>query len=108
MPETQTPAEEPVSLVNARALDRLCDRFEAAWRADGRPSLGAFLAEAPAALRAQALRQLLLLDVEYRRAPATRPSSTTTSPTAATRPPSFSASWGRPPPSPPHGGRTGG
>ena len=67
MPETQTPAEEPASLVNARALDRLCDRFEAAWQGGGRPCLEAFLAEAPAALRAEALRQLLLLDVEYRR-----------------------------------------
>jgi tetratricopeptide (TPR) repeat protein len=67
MPATPPLIDEPASLADARGLDRLCDRFEAAWRGGERPALEAFLAEAPAALRAEALRQFLLLDVEYRR-----------------------------------------
>jgi hypothetical protein len=67
MAEELPTAEEPRSLVDARSVDRLCDRFEAAWRDGSRPALEAFLAEAPATCRPEALRQLLLLDIEYRR-----------------------------------------
>ncbi len=63
---TRPSAEEPVSLLDARSLDRLCDRFKAAWLAGERPSLDAFLAEVPAPVRADAFRKLVALDVEYR------------------------------------------
>jgi WD40 repeat protein/tRNA A-37 threonylcarbamoyl transferase component Bud32 len=67
MTEDPLPVEESPSLVAARRLDLVCDRFEALWQAGGRPSLDVFLAEAPADLRTEALRQLLLLEMDYRR-----------------------------------------
>jgi hypothetical protein len=48
-------------------LDRLCDRFEAAWAAGQRPSLEDFLAEAAEAERPAVLRELLLVELHYRR-----------------------------------------
>ena len=50
-------------------LDRACDAFEKAWKAGQRPSIQQVLAEAPAgeALRARLLRELLGLEVSYRR-----------------------------------------
>jgi serine/threonine-protein kinase len=68
MPETRPlPNDEPASVVEARSVDRLCDRFEAAWHFGPRPAIEAFLADAPASARAAALRELLALEVEYRR-----------------------------------------
>jgi serine/threonine protein kinase len=46
-------------------LDRLLDRFEAAWRSGGRPSLREYLAEAVAERRVL-LRELALIDLEHR------------------------------------------
>src|SRR5215471_8456509 len=68
MPETRPlPHEEPASLIEARSVDRLCDRFEAAWREGTRPTIEAFLEDAPPAARSAALRELIALEVEYRR-----------------------------------------
>jgi serine/threonine protein kinase/Tfp pilus assembly protein PilF len=57
----------------ARAVDQTCDRFEAAWQGDSRPSLEAFLAEASAELYPLLLRELIPLDVQYRRRAGERP-----------------------------------
>jgi WD40 repeat protein len=46
-------------------IDRILDRFEAAWQRGGQPSLDAYLAEAHAERRLL-LRELALLDLEYR------------------------------------------
>jgi serine/threonine protein kinase len=68
MPETRRqPNDEPLSLIEARSVDRLCDRFEAAWRGGDRPPIETFLVDAPHAARAAALRELIALEVEYRR-----------------------------------------
>src|SRR5262245_52328452 len=50
-------------------VDRACDAFEKAWKAGQRPSIKEVLAEAPAgnALRTKLLRELLALEVNYRR-----------------------------------------
>src|SRR5262245_50834827 len=45
----------------------VCNRFEAAWREGHRPRVAEFLDDAPAPGRAALLRELILLDVEYRR-----------------------------------------
>jgi tRNA A-37 threonylcarbamoyl transferase component Bud32 len=67
MPEfPQFPIDEPASLVEARSVDRLCERFEAAWRAGQRPAIETFLEEAPPSARVPALHELILLEVEYR------------------------------------------
>src|SRR5262245_60748780 len=50
----------------ALRLERACDRFEAAWR-QGRPALEDHLAGWRGPERAELLRQLLLLDLDYRR-----------------------------------------
>jgi serine/threonine protein kinase len=61
----------PVSV--ARHLDRVCNRFEDVWRAGQRPSLPEFLVEADEPARLALLRELLCLDVEYRREAGEQP-----------------------------------
>src|SRR5207248_3413282 len=56
-----------VSPEEARQIVRACDRFEAAWRAGQRPRPEGYLGAASGPARAALLRQLLLLDWEYRR-----------------------------------------
>jgi serine/threonine-protein kinase len=63
-----TPAEQ------ARFTDRICTKFEEAWRS-GRPRIEDYLpAAAPADVMA-VLRELILLDVEYRRRAGDNPSA---------------------------------
>src|SRR5262249_28802648 len=57
----------------ARQIDLTCDRFEAAWKAGQRPDPAEFLGAAAGPMRAALLRQLLLLDWEYRRRAADDP-----------------------------------
>ncbi|HMF15653.1 MAG TPA: serine/threonine-protein kinase, partial [Gemmataceae bacterium] len=56
-------------------LDRACDAFEMAWKTGQRPSIQEVLAAAPAgeALRTRLLRELLALEVSYRRKRGERP-----------------------------------
>lgn len=55
-----------LSSSEARKIDETCDRFEAVWKADERPDPAAFL-DLPVGLGRDALlRQLLLLDWDYR------------------------------------------
>ncbi len=56
-----------------RDVDRVCNRFEAAWRAGHAPRIEDFLAETPAAARLGAARELIALDVFYRRRQGHRP-----------------------------------
>src|SRR5208282_2019452 len=62
-----------LSLSQVRRTDRVCDQFEAAWKArapgtPGRyPRIDAFLAEVPPAEWPDLLRELLILDLDYRR-----------------------------------------
>ncbi len=69
-PESQ---EEPssISLSKIQSIDRICDQFEAAWKAAGRtgtrPKIDAFLAGVPRAEWPELLRELLILDLDYRR-----------------------------------------
>ena len=65
--------EEPSWLTDARAVDHLCDQFETAWRGKRRPSLEAFLALVPSAVRGDAFRQLLSLEIEYQQAAGETP-----------------------------------
>jgi hypothetical protein len=70
-----TAAEGPPTLL--QCVDQVCDAFEAAWKAaaDGspRPRIEDYLADAPEAARADLLRELLVLDVTYRRRVAETP-----------------------------------
>ncbi len=51
----------------ALLVDEACNAFEAKWRGGGKPDILAALFELPAALRAATLKELVLLDVFYRR-----------------------------------------
>ena len=51
----------------AHRADRTCLRFEDAWKAGGRPRFDDFLAEFSPAEWPDLLRELLILDLHYRR-----------------------------------------
>ncbi len=50
-----------------KLIGAVCDRFEAAWRAGGRPELKAFLTGAPVPVREPLFHELLSLDLNFRR-----------------------------------------
>jgi hypothetical protein len=56
----------------ARRLDEVCNRFESAWRTGGRPCLDDFLGGSDE-LHPVLLRELILLDIHYRRQAGDRP-----------------------------------
>jgi tetratricopeptide (TPR) repeat protein/tRNA A-37 threonylcarbamoyl transferase component Bud32 len=58
----------------ARHIDQTCDRFEAAWKAGPRPDPAEYLGAASGRVRSALLRQLLLLDWEYRERASEQPS----------------------------------
>jgi serine/threonine-protein kinase len=74
MNETQdyTPESHSDSLSGDQRVDAISDRFEDAWKA--RPSIERFLSEAPQPDRTALLRELLRLDLEYRRGRGESPS----------------------------------
>ena len=55
------------ALADLHEIDAVCDRFEEAWRSGQRPDIAEFLADVPVNTRAQLFRDLLSLDLEYRR-----------------------------------------
>src|SRR5262245_62046703 len=57
----------------AQAIDRVGDRFEAAWRSGRRPCIEDYLDEAAEAERAALLRELLALELAYRDRAGERP-----------------------------------
>lgn len=58
----------------ARHIDRACDAFESAWQSGQRPSIEQYLVKAPAQVRKELLRELLALDIAYRRRGGEQPS----------------------------------
>ena len=50
-----------------KSLDKLCDDFESQWRQGARPSMASFIERVADEQRAAAFRDLLALDIEYRR-----------------------------------------
>jgi len=56
-----------LSPAEARQVDRACDRFEAEWLEGRRPRPEAYLGAVGESIRSALLRQLLLLDWDYRR-----------------------------------------
>jgi WD40 repeat protein len=66
---SEAPSSDPDSLPVAAQLhmNAVCDRFEAAWRDGVRPRVRDFLGEVKGRERKALLRELVLLDVHYRR-----------------------------------------
>ena len=62
-----------LSPAEARQIDQTCDRFEAAWKAGPRPHPEEYLGAAGGPVRSALLRQLLLLDWDYRRRAGEQP-----------------------------------
>jgi tRNA A-37 threonylcarbamoyl transferase component Bud32/tetratricopeptide (TPR) repeat protein len=61
------------ALADLQQVDAVCDRFEMAWLAGQQPDMAEFLAVVPEKVRAQLFRDLLSLDLEYRRRLGERP-----------------------------------
>src|SRR5262245_21401796 len=62
---TESGSDLPVD--QALLLDETCDAFEAKWRAGGKPDIRAAVLELPETLRPVALKELIQVDVYYRR-----------------------------------------
>ncbi len=54
-------------------VDEVCDQFDAAWRDGQRPEIEPYLARFAEPLRSRAMRELLLIEIEYREAAGERP-----------------------------------
>jgi WD40 repeat protein len=62
-----------LSPTQVHLVDETCNRFEAAWRAGGRPCPADFLAGSDDDLSLILLRELILLDIHYRRQAGEQP-----------------------------------
>jgi hypothetical protein len=60
-------SEVPLSPSECSYVDEVGERFDAAWREGGRPRLEEFLAGAAGSVRTALLRQLLKVELYYRR-----------------------------------------
>lgn len=63
-PDVDNPAGLSTAMLDE--VDRICLEFERAWQRAGQPEIKAFLAKGSEASRSALLRELLLLDVDYR------------------------------------------
>ena len=73
--EALAPASGSLPLTLAGRIDRACDRYEADWKAGRRPRIEAYLADTPEPDRSVLLRELLLLELEFRRNDDERPTA---------------------------------
>jgi serine/threonine-protein kinase len=75
MSQARGPGPEAQSLESARRIDQVCLRFEAAWRAaPGDVRIEAFLDPTPEPERSALLRELVILELDLRRARGESPS----------------------------------
>jgi serine/threonine-protein kinase len=62
---SEAPENTPLSA--AQWINAVCNRFERAWRAGQRPRVEDYLGDAPEPRRAALLRELVALEIDYRR-----------------------------------------
>jgi serine/threonine protein kinase len=67
MNDTRSTVGEPLPPSVLRRLDALCERFEDAWQVGQRPRIDDYLSEAEEPERDRLLRELIALDIDYRR-----------------------------------------
>ena len=67
MSEPPPSGEETLSPSLQQYMDEACDRFEVAWKAGQLPRIEDYLGEASGPLRTALLRELIFLEVAYRR-----------------------------------------
>src|SRR5688500_10568405 len=68
MNEGLSMSDEVVSPALVQCLDRVCDRFEAAWKEGQRPEVEDYIDGVPESERSLLLRELIAVDLHYRRA----------------------------------------
>jgi tetratricopeptide (TPR) repeat protein len=67
MSEARPPGIDLLPLSQAWRVDQICHRFENAWATSGRPAIEDFLADTPEPERSALLRELISIDLHYRR-----------------------------------------
>jgi tetratricopeptide (TPR) repeat protein len=72
---TSSTSTNPLSVDTAVEVDRVCDAFEGAWRSRCRPGIEAAVAALEGEARAAAVRELVQLDVYYRRKAGEQPAA---------------------------------
>ena len=75
MSESFAPRDDAVSPTIIERVERICDRFEAAWRAGGRPRIEDELPEAEGMDRSALLREFLQIELAYRLRAGERPTA---------------------------------
>ena len=80
MNEPFSPSDENLSPTLARQMERICDRFEAAWKAGQQPRIEDYLGEMPEPERPDLFRELLALELAYRDGLAAGPRRRNTGP----------------------------
>jgi serine/threonine protein kinase len=63
----QSPSQETLPPSQVQRIDQVCDRFEAAWKAGQRPRIEDYLSTAEEPARSILIRELIELDITYRR-----------------------------------------
>jgi WD40 repeat protein len=67
MSDSRGPGADSLTPSAAQRVDKVCDDFEAAWKAGRRPQIEQSLEGTPTHLRPALLRELVALDIDYRR-----------------------------------------
>ncbi|HEY7427717.1 MAG TPA: protein kinase [Gemmataceae bacterium] len=67
MNDNRLTVDDPLSPSALQRIDALCERFENAWQAGQRPRLDDYLSEVAESERSHLLRELIALDIDYRR-----------------------------------------
>jgi tetratricopeptide (TPR) repeat protein len=75
MSDVSSRRESPLPLSLARRINEVCNRFELAWQAGPRPHLEDFVGNTPEPERSALLRELIALDLDYRRQAGEKPTA---------------------------------
>src|SRR6516225_7403882 len=67
--------EDRLPLAAAKQINAMCNRFELAWQAGQRPQIEDYLADAPEPLRSALVRELVALEIAYRRRAGEEPTA---------------------------------
>src|SRR5262249_47928658 len=77
MSQQPPPGQETLTPSVLEGVDQVCDSFESAWKTAGcngpRPRIEDYLGDTPEPRRSALLRELIALDIDYRRQAGERP-----------------------------------
>ena len=73
MPDERTRESDPGNLEQARQIHVVCEEFEGCWRSGDRPRIEDLVAKAEQDVHGPLLEELLILEIELRRAAGERP-----------------------------------